>query len=455
MEEQKQQLSSKTETEEQSENQFEAITKIRNDKIKQIDSELSSLNQHSSSPEEINEIENKRKMEYQNELDKLDDLEVSEESRNLIYKKMVGDHIEHAKSENERYNNLSKEKKKLNLYNNLGLGDNAEEVIKKIERLVFEKDADGKKAQILKEALNYYSEDREPIAETPVFHSTGSYGLAKILNNGALESRRNVITGEQATTGEESNTTSFVIGGYDQSEIVSYFYARKNEKQSMLGLDKKDITGSGCEQDIVKSVFSELPQLNPAEQEHVQKAIEALKAGREISDKELMSEKMHDLQERKYYFDPEQANFKLEDLKNKLEELKITGEKWKIGKKELEITKLENRIKLYEDEIPELKDEMTNPFPAVLIYEGKSLPQKDLISLTSGLVSERRTDQPIYNDQLKQIQIPMSKIEKVKEWLNSRMEDLPENSPEREALSKIKIIPLEYIEAKNLIKEMQ
>lgn len=436
----------------------QTLTEKRTARIGQISKELEGLSHVASSQQEIDMIQSQREQEYQSKLTEIESglgQKLSDESTEMIHTNLVNSVIEQAQKENERFDTLTEERKKLTLYNNMELGENAEEVVAKARTLIAGKDSDGSKIKAFEEAMDYYSQSQEASADTPIYHSTGSYGLAKILEHGALESKKNIATGEQAATGEEIDTTSFVIGGYDQSETVSYFYARKNERQNKLALDKKDITGTGCEEDIVKTVFAELPQLNDKEQVQVKSAIATLKGDRKITDEELMAEKMRGLQERKYYFDPEQARKKLAALKENLENLKKEGDKWKIDKKKQEITKLENGLKKYENESTEMQQEMTDPFPAVLIYEGKKLPTEDLTILTSGLVSERRTKQPIENKQLKQIQVPQNEMAKVTKWLKAKIDSLPDDSSEKKALNEVKIVPLEFFEAKSIIKEIK
>lgn len=442
----------------QPESAAQTLTEKRSVRIDQIGKELAKFSQVASSQQEIDIIQSQREQEYQSKLAEIEGglgQKLSDESAEMVHANLVDSVIGQAQKENERFDALTEERKKLTLYNNLELGENAEEIIARARALIAGRDSDGSKTKAFEEAMDYYSQPQEALADTPIYHSTGSYGLAKILEHGALESKKNIATGEQAATGETIDTTSFVIGGYDQSETVSYFYARKNERQNKLALDKKDITGTGCEEDVVKRVFAELPQLNDQEQGQVKSAITTLKGERKITDEELMAEKMRGLQERKYFFSPEQAQQKLSALKAELEDIKRKGDQWKIGKKKQEISKLENGIKTYENESPAMQQEMTDPFPTVLIYEGKNLPKADLTTLTSGLVSERRTRQPIKNNQLKQIQVPQNEMGKVAQWLQAKMESLPQDSPERIALSEVKIVPLEFFEAKSIIKEIK
>ena len=172
----------------------------RQERIEEIDQELERFNYQAKSQAEIQEVQKQREEEYQMQMKKLGDLPVGEESREIIHGKMVGEVIEHARDENEMFIGLNKERRKLILYNNLELGENAEEVIEKARSLILEKDNTGEKIKTFEEALEYFSQPQEKIADIPVFHSTGSWSLAKIIEGGVLQSDQNTLTGEQATT---------------------------------------------------------------------------------------------------------------------------------------------------------------------------------------------------------------------------------------------------------------
>lgn len=317
--------------------------------------------------------------------------------------------------------------------------------------IIKQDDPTGEKETILKQALEYNDTHLEKLADTPIYHSTGSYGLAKILEHGKLESKKNTTTGEKAATGENIATTSFVIGGYSQSETVSYFYARKNERRPILKIDKKDVLGIGCEEDVVKTVFKEIESLTPNEQKAVRISIAELKGERQISDEALMREKMAELQVRKYYFDPERTREYIR-INEILLEQETNG--WKKEQIKQKIEQAQRQLADYESEPKELQKEMTNPFPVILTYEGSGLPIADLTTLQGGLVSERRTSQPIPNQELRQIQVPMEKIATVKLWVQKRCEQLAADSAERAALEKAKIVPLEFFESKQILKDV-
>lgn len=329
--------------------------------------------------------------------------------------------------------------------------DNLNTAEQKAYQLIAENDPTGQKLKIFIEAVEHSKNNVPVAAEIPIYHSTGSYGLAKILETGAVSSKRNQVTGEKAATGEQTAKTSFVIGGYGQSEIVSYFYARKNERKSSLLLDKSDVTGQSCEEDIVSQVFSEVPDLKPEERLVVVEAIAQMKGVRVIDDKKLMEEKLKDLRGRKYFLDITAVKDQLKHDQLLLELTDPKGEEYYQLKQS--VGKLSDRIANYEAETDEMKAAMIDPFPVILTYEGKGLPKADLKTLVGGLISERRTEQPILNSDLNEIRVPKIKVDKVKEWISRRIGQLEETSVERKALEAVRITPLEYFEAGQIVKD--
>ena len=352
---------------------------------------------------------------------------------------------EAASENNERYSSHLLEK--------LGLKEGEAAKVDAARDAIRKSDPTGEKLKIFEEALKYYG-DEQPAAEIPVFHSTGSYALAKIIEHGALESRRNTVTGEHVNTGEARGTTSLAIGGYASSEVISRAYARMNERRSRLKLDQSDITGTRVAEDIVKTVFDEIPNLKPEEQQQVRNYIADLKkqSGREdSSDEQFMRFKMKDVGERKYYFDLGDAQNQAGDLRRQIAEAKAQDSDWKVQELSGRLAKADERLRSYEAESEEMKQEMSDPFPVSLVYEGKHLPAEDLNSTVGGLIAERRTGQPLNNGELRQINAPLESVGKVRTWLKKRIDDLPADSPERRSLEKVRVVPMEYFEAKRII----
>lgn len=354
--------------------------------------------------------------------------------------------------------NQKLQKTDLQMFANLNLGKNTAEAISAAEELIRKKDTDGSKLEIFKEALNYYTIESDYLAELPVFHSTGSYALAKILENGGLDSTKNLgVTGEKRETKAKNDFTSLVISGYAQAEVISHFYARKNEKQSSLILDRKEITGKEPEDDL-EVIYRELPGLKEDERRHVLNELKKYKKDENIDDETLLNSKINELKSSSFYFKKDEVE---NELKNKKKGLKKTARAWLaetiLNKQkpkepwrellEADVSSLQQLINFYKSENEILKKEMLNPFPVILTYEGKNLPIKDLTTLTSILVSERRIQSVISNNLLRQIQVPNNKIELVKKWISM----LPENM--KGELSGVKIIPLEYYEAKKIIQD--
>ena len=344
------------------------------------------------------------------------------------------------------------------LIERLGLRENGREIVERAREIVLANAENPETAlQMFEQALEYYAQPEKNVAETPVYHSTGSYGLSNILESGALSSVRNKTTGEQATTGRDAQETSLVIGGYDSSETVSYAYARLNEKKSRLKLDKHQVMGTSMAKEIVQHVYDEIPNLEPSEQQVVRDYIAGQKRHAKaegMTDEEFLGRKMAELTDRKYYFDEGQVRQGLDHLKADVISARIQGKEYRITDKgglNEKIANYEGRLKSFQDESPEMQDAMRDPFPVMLTYEGSGLPKEDLATPVSGLISERQTKEPIGNAGLKQIRAPQDSLPKVREWIEKRIAALPEDSPERIALENVEIVPLEFFEAKRIV----
>jgi hypothetical protein len=362
----------------------------------------------------------------------------------------------HAKIVSQDADSFSTAEKKVeqeSLLKNLGIESIAS--IDKARNMVREHDSDGSKIAIFERAIRYYSRPQEELAKVPISHSTGSYALARVINEGELDSKKNVIGGETAATGSTLATTSFVLGGYEQSDVVSHFYARKSEHIVHEGLDAQEIVGIPIEHEIVKTVFDELPRLSLKDRKAVMMAIAKLKQGRNISDQELMEEKMIELQSRRHYFNEREYMTELQSVQQQMNEVDRSTEEgesrwWGLQDRE---RYLRSALEAYAAATPEMRKEIEDPFPVILSYEGSALPDIDINTVTPGLVSERQTSQSLSNALLRRIQVPLAQGEKVQGWIKERLDVLPSDSPEREAYAHMEIVPLEYFEAKRIIQE--
>lgn len=447
----------------ETENTSKDISESREERISEINKELESFNQKTTTEEEMNSIQNERDQEYQNQIADLESglgIKLSDESSSMIHKNLVDTVVEGAQRDNETFDALNEEKRSLQLYNNLELGENAEETIQNARESINAKDEDGSKIAMFEEAIEYYTNEQEKLAEIPVRHSTGSYSLAKILEEGVLDSNKNKLTGEHATTlrvneseDEPGKPTSLAVEGYEQSDTVSLMYAKKNSQKPELVLDSQEITEKSIEDQIVNKVFSELPNLKPNERELVRKIVESIKDSREMSDEDVMKEKMQSLSERTYYYDETHIKQMIDKTKTEIAQLENENNTWEVKKKKGELQMLEQRIENYKNETPEMQKELDNSFPVIITYEGKDLPREDLNKLIPGLISERKTNTALSNSEMRQIQVPQKNIEQLKTWINKRLSQENISNDEREILENIRVVPLEYLEAKNIINE--
>jgi hypothetical protein len=421
----------------------------REEKLLQINTELQSFNSRARSDQEVKDIEKSRNDEYQQKKAQLEsDLgPLSAESEGLIHRNMVADVVDAAYKENNRFNFLQNEKKKLILYNNLDLGKNSEAAIIKSRKAIEDQDPNGEKMKIFNKALEYYSKPLKKIADVPIYHGTGSGSLYKIFEKGMLDSSKNIFGGEKGVTGKSHGGTSFAIGGYGQSEMVGHLYARMNERKSRLIVDSKSIFGNNIAsgKEMMEVIHQELPKLKPEERRFVEEKLKSVNT----------EDVINLFDNEKYYFDYDAISNELQELKDKLEgkQGEITDEDYKeyLQKR---IPYLENQIEGYDKMSDEEKEILKNPFGVVLVYDGGELPKKDLETFTTAGICERRTKEPIRNSKIKQIHAPHSEMAQINDWIKKRIQILPEDSEERKALENVEIIPLEYFETKSIIKNI-
>ncbi|PLX21538.1 hypothetical protein C0584_02330 [Candidatus Parcubacteria bacterium] len=449
-------------------NNDKTISEKRSQKIEEINNKLKSFNVSNISKEEIEEKRAIQEVEYQKQIAELDGLPLSDTSKEEIYSRLVNDVIDSAKTDNERFDSLKNEKEKLTLYNNLELGENADEQIEKAMEAIKQNDETGEKIEILNHALEYYSREKEFDAEIPIYHGTGSFALSKILKSGGLNSGENAFGGEKGVTNTAHSGTSFAIGGYKQSEFVSNLYAAMNEDSSHLLLDRKDIIEDYTSQgeEAVKMIFGEAPELTKEEQKYIEddlrKKITKLSESEEMQglSKEELEKKY--LERIKNLYNKTKYNFDYKKISSELQEL--------LDKNEiLNDIKDENFVNYIKNTIPILKQKkewydknttdndkelLEDQFRVVLIYDGNNLPKEDLNTFTTGGICERRTKNNIANSNIKQIRVPYTDISKAKKWVDKRIEELPKNSEERESLENVELVPIEYFETKKIIQSL-
>jgi hypothetical protein len=353
------------------------------------------------------------------------------------------------------------------LYENLGINENAEQKINQARKLIAESDPSGKSSEIFEQALEYYSSGHEIDAEVLIFHSTGSWALSKIIEHGAIDSSRNLMTGEKVTHGDTHGGTSLGVYGYDESDSVADYYARKNEKHSILSIDSKALLGDdvSVEALIVKAIFEQFPNLKPDEAQHVGKTVvgkstKKLSADELIKDKEFFEGVVKSLKDRPgYYFNYHNKEVELDELYDELTKSRSSSEesdetkKWQM-QQWAKIRNAEDVLKYYDNSTGEERELFDNPYGATLIFDGKDLPEEDLKTPKSGLICERQTKAPIFSANLKEIHAPISQIEQLKKWINERLNNLPKDTPEADALRKVKIIPFEFAEVKKIIQNI-
>ena len=110
-------------------------SELRQERLAQLNQELKEFNRQASTPKERQQIQEQRESEYQSKIAELEKglgIKLSEQSADIIHENIVDSTIEQAQKENERFNELQKEKTNLetisakvgvNMENNLEVSD--------------------------------------------------------------------------------------------------------------------------------------------------------------------------------------------------------------------------------------------------------------------------------------------------------------------------------------------
>ncbi len=192
----------------------------------------------------------------------------------------------------------------------------------------------------------------------------------------------------------------------------------------------------------------------------VGKSTKKLSADELIKDKEFFEGVVKSLKDRPgYYFNYHNKEVELGELYDELTKSRSSSEesdetkKWQM-QQWAKIRNAEDVLKYYDNSTGEERELFDNPYGATLIFDGKDLPEEDLKTPKSGLICERQTKSPIFSANLKEIHAPISQIEQLKKWINERLNNLPKDTPEADALRKVKIIPFEFAEVKKIIQNI-
>lgn len=92
----------------------------RHERLAQIEKELKKINFQVRDSETIEQIQRQREQDFQNQIADLEEnigIQLEDNSKEMIYMNMVGDIIEQAQEENERFNELQEEKNQLEKIN--------------------------------------------------------------------------------------------------------------------------------------------------------------------------------------------------------------------------------------------------------------------------------------------------------------------------------------------------
>jgi len=237
-------------------------------KLDKINCELAGFSDNNGS--NIEEIEAQRNFEFKNKMQEMGmaGIPVSEDMKKTIYQNMVDDAIEHARKENQRFDELKIEKIVLEnagnpeaklmkrLFGRKSAQSSEDVFYGALEKLCETemKTSKGERIKIFREALEYFSEEEK--IEYPIAHATGSDSLRLIIADGAIKEGGTGEHGEAAgqSRGGRQDGVSVAEMDHDMADYVGMFYGRmaanKEITKNILEIDADLVDSKTILEDI-------------------------------------------------------------------------------------------------------------------------------------------------------------------------------------------------------------
>lgn len=456
---------------------------IRQQRLAAINNELDNFQNASKSYEDINIISSQKEQEFQDIIKSLSinpGQPLKQESVAMIHKNIVDSSIQQVQSENEHLDKLNIKK---TILENLDDNDFKKKISPtKAENLtedVFDKalgqlltaDIDlpkNERIKLFRQTLEYYAK-KQTVAESPVWHSTSSYSLRKGLEEGFRGGK--ISGGENAQQESVGKPLSITHPDFLTAEDFQEMFARLCAKGSeSLTVDSEEITGNSLPKIFFESFSKQLT--NDEKKKFMAKRINLDSASDAVNNEtnEIYKEYKNKYGEdgkkmAKEYLQTKEASRRLEEARKKA--LKITPDK--ITEEMINKTISPEAVRVYindfekrsyvppvekiEQEIlptikdeklrAELKSEAHFPFPCLITFELKG-KEEQVHSIMKG---ETPTHIPFEDhfygtfnaDDIKEIRVPLNKMEKTNDWLTQK------------GLTDVGIVPMEIYEVKRII----
>jgi len=454
-----------------------SIQEARQQKLSDINNELNNYQYSFKNEEDINKITIKKEQEFQNVIKNLEiqpGQPLKQESISMIRENIVDSAIKQARGESERFDQLNIQKTVLeNLDNENFTKKISPTKHEKISEQAFEKaleqllaaDIDlpkNERIKLFRQTVEYYANGK-PIAENPVWHSTSSYSLRKGLEEGFSGGK--ISGGESAKEESAGKPLSITHPEFATAEDFQEMFARLCAKGSeSLSVDSEKLTG-----DSLPKVFFESFAKNLSiddKKEFLAKRINLDNASKAVNDETDKIYHENGESKAKEYLVSKEAQERLEKARENI--LKITPNE--ITEEMLnkaispEITSIaiadfEKRSyvppvdKIEQEVLPTIKDqklreelkyEAHSPFPCLITFELKGKVEQAHSIMKGESPTHIPFEDHFYGtfnaEDIKEVRVPLNKIDKAKEWLNQK------------GLTNVEIVPMEVYEVKRIIE---
>lgn len=458
---------------------------IRQQRLAIISNELDNFQSTYKKEEDINIVSSRKEQEFQ---DIIKNLEInpgqplSQESVVMIHKNIVDGAMQHVQGENEYIDKLNIKK---TILENLDNDDFKKKISPtKAENLtedIFDKALDqlltadidlpkNERIKLFRQTLEYYAK-KQPTAESPVWHSTSSYSLKKGLEEGFSGGK--ISGGENAKRESVGKPLSITHPDFLTAEDFQEMFARLCAKGSeSLTVDSEKITGDSLPKIFFESFSKQLT--NDEKKEFMAKRLNLDSASNAVNDE---MDKIYKEYENKYgeegerrvkeYLRTKEALERLEEAGKRASKItpdKITEEMvnktispaaMKTAINDFEKRSYVPPVEKIEQEIlptikdeklrEELKNEAHFPFPCLITFDLKG-KEGQAHSIMKG---ETPTHIPFEDhfygtfnsNDIKEIRVPLNKMEKTKDWLIQK------------GITGVEIAPMEVYEVKRIIED--
>lgn len=457
----------------------------RQQRLATINNELANFQNAYKNEEDIKIMSSQKEQEFQ---DIIKNLEINpgqplrQESVAMIHKNIVDGAMQQVQGENEHLDKLNIKK---TILENLDDDDFKKKISPtKAENLteeVFDKAlgqlliADinlpkNERIKLFRQTIEYYAK-KQPTAESPVWHSTSSYSLRKGLEEGFSGGK--ISGGENAKQESVGKPLSITHPDFLTAEDFQEMFARLCAKGSeSLTVDSEKITGDSLPKIFFESFSKQLT--NDEKKEFMAKRLNLDSVSNAVNNetdkiyKEYEKEHGAEGEKRaKEYLRTKEASERLEEAGKRASKITpdkiteeminktISPEAMRVAINDFEKRSYVPPVEKIEQEIlptiedkklrEELKNEAHSPFPCLITFDLKGKEEQAHSIMKGETPTHIPFEDHFYgtfnSNDIKEIRVPLNKMEKTKNWLIQK------------GLTSVEIVPMEVYEVKRIIED--